>query len=159
INNAASVSATETDPVPANNSASDTASVKAAADLAVSMSHTPEPVLAGANLTYTVTVTNNGPSAATAVTLTDTLPHGSTLVSATPTRGTCSGTWSLSCSIGNLAKGATTTTTIVVTAPTTAGSISSTASVAGNETDLVPGNNSASDSATVKPVADLAVSI
>ena len=41
----------------------------------------PNPVVAGQNLTYTITVTNNGPDAADAVSLSDTLPAGTTFVS------------------------------------------------------------------------------
>ncbi|MFW6135667.1 MAG: hypothetical protein ACOC7N_02470, partial [Chloroflexota bacterium] len=48
--------------------------VYAEADLAVSKSDDPDPVTAGEALTYTVSVTNNGPSDATGVTVTDTLP-------------------------------------------------------------------------------------
>ncbi|MBA2592590.1 MAG: DUF11 domain-containing protein, partial [Gammaproteobacteria bacterium] len=40
-------------------------------------------------MTYTVPVTNNGPSNATGVTMTDTLPAGVSFVSATPSQGSC----------------------------------------------------------------------
>src|SRR5207302_4082967 len=85
------------------------------ADLAVTKTAFPNPVPLGTNLTYTVTVTNNGPSAATGVTLTDTLPAGVRFVSATPTQGTCaqaSGT--VTCDLGNLAFDVTARATIVV---------------------------------------------
>jgi hypothetical protein len=39
----------------------------AVADLAVSSSHTPGPIVAGTNLTYTLTITNTGPQTATSV--------------------------------------------------------------------------------------------
>ncbi len=44
------------------------------ADLAVSQTDAPDPARVGQALTYTITVRNNGPKAATGVTLTDTLP-------------------------------------------------------------------------------------
>src|SRR5437667_12838123 len=44
------------------------------ADIGVSKVGLPEPVGAGSNLTYTVTVTNAGPNDATLVVLNDTLP-------------------------------------------------------------------------------------
>ena len=54
------------------------------ADLALTKAASPDPVLAGNKLTYTLTITNSGPSAATGVTLIDTLPAGVTFVSSTP---------------------------------------------------------------------------
>src|SRR4029079_3829108 len=52
--------------------------VAASADLSVTKVDTPDPVNAGNQITYTVTVTNAGPSNAASVTLTDTLPAGTT---------------------------------------------------------------------------------
>lgn len=98
------------------------------ADLAVTKSDSPDPVGIGNNLTYTVTVTNNGPATATGVTLTDTLPANVTFVSATPSQGSCTGTSTINCNIGTLNSGVSRTVTIVVT-PTVAGGISNTASV------------------------------
>ena len=48
---------------------------------------------------------NLGPSDAATVLVTDTLPTGLTLISATPSRGTCTGTQVVSCSIGTLLAG------------------------------------------------------
>src|SRR5258706_4753481 len=59
----------------------------------------------GNNLTYTITVTNNGPTAATGVSLTDTLAAGLLLVSATPSPGSCSGARSISWPLRKLAGG------------------------------------------------------
>src|SRR5207249_1720154 len=127
------------------------------ADLAISKTDSPDPVIAGTNLTYTITVTNNGPGAATSVTMTDPLPGTVTFVSATPSQGTCSGTSTVSCNLGTLVNGGSATVTIVVT-PTQAGGISNTASVAANEFDPNPDNNSATQGTTVNPPsADLSV--
>ena len=63
----------------------------AAADLSVTVcTATPEPVLVGQHLTYTITVQNLGADPATAVGLSDELALGLSPVSATPSQGTCS---------------------------------------------------------------------
>ncbi|MBD2101590.1 DUF11 domain-containing protein [Leptolyngbya sp. FACHB-261] len=61
--------------------------VIAAADLVISKTHSPNPVTVGTNITYTITVRNNGPSNVNGVTVTDTIPPevtGVRLVSCTP---------------------------------------------------------------------------
>jgi uncharacterized repeat protein (TIGR01451 family)/uncharacterized delta-60 repeat protein len=50
------------------------------ADMGVTLSDSPNPVLDGANVTYTIVVTNNGPSTATGVMATNTLPVGFVLM-------------------------------------------------------------------------------
>jgi uncharacterized repeat protein (TIGR01451 family) len=79
------------DPNYSNNSASATFTVATAgqADLAVTSSASPNPVTQGNNITYTQSLTNNGPSTVpdstvTSVTFTDTIPTNTTLVSFTP---------------------------------------------------------------------------
>ena len=115
----------------------------AQADLAIVKTALPSPVVAGQTLTYTLTTTNNGPSAATGVTITDTLPTGVTFVSATPSQGSenfANGV--LTVDLGNMADGAAATTTLMVTVgASTTGTITNTASVTGNETDPNPSNN------------------
>ena len=51
------------------------------ADLTLALSASPSPVHSGANLTYTITVTNKGPDFATNVLVTDSVPGGATFVS------------------------------------------------------------------------------
>jgi uncharacterized repeat protein (TIGR01451 family) len=116
-------------------------------DLAVSIADAPDPVRVGQPLTYTVTVVNNGPATATGVTLTDTLPGGVTFDSASPGQGSCTGTTTVTCTLGTLAGGASTHVTIAVT-PTQAGSLTSSASVSGSPTDSSPGNNTATATTT-----------
>ena len=70
--------------------------------------------VAGGEITWTVTVTNNGPSEASAVTLADPLPAGTTFVAATPAQGTCAldGT-TVRCELGALPPQGATQVTIV----------------------------------------------
>jgi uncharacterized repeat protein (TIGR01451 family) len=125
------------------------------ADLMVEKSDASDPVLAGANVTYTVVVTNQGPAAATNVVLTDTLPAGLALVSATSPTATCTGT---SCTLDTLAAGATATVTIVAATSAT-GLFTNTATVSATEVDPVPANNTASQPTTVATAdqADVAI--
>ncbi len=57
------------------------------ADLAVGMTALPDSVIAGSNISYTISVTNFGPTTATGVTVTNELPAGFKLVSATVSQG------------------------------------------------------------------------
>ncbi|MGB7851810.1 MAG: S24 family peptidase, partial [Candidatus Sulfotelmatobacter sp.] len=76
-----------------------------AADIGVTTS-VGSAVFLGQNTTYTITVFNNGTSAANAVKLSDTLASGMTLVSAIPSVGTCVTTTNpITCTIGTLASG------------------------------------------------------
>src|SRR5207245_3255172 len=63
--------------------------VTGSADLSITKTDNPDPVNAGATLTYTVTVTNGGPSTAANVQVTDNLPAGVTFQSASGTGWTC----------------------------------------------------------------------
>jgi uncharacterized repeat protein (TIGR01451 family) len=125
------------------------------ADLSVTKTDSPDPVAARGQLTYTVTVRNDGPATATGVTVVDTLPDV-TFVSATPTQGSCTRAGkgkadsALTCELGTLGVAQTATVTIVVS-PTREGTITNTATVRGNEPDTDPGDNSATESTTVLP--------
>lgn len=74
INDHVTVSSDTPDPDPANNVAEDGVTVVAEADLEITKTDLPDPVVAGTSLTYTLTVTNNGPSTATNVVVRDWLP-------------------------------------------------------------------------------------
>jgi len=95
------------------------------ADVGISLGATPNPVKAGRTLTYTITVSDFGPTAASGVSLTDALPSTVQFQSEGTTQGTCttpavgaSGT--VNCSVGSLANGATATVTLVVKVISTA---------------------------------------
>src|SRR5215204_4248667 len=85
-------------------------------DLYVTKDDLPDPVQLNGRLTYTIVVGNNGPDAATEVTLADPLPVGTSFVSVSTTQGSCTGGAIISCNLGTIAKGATVTITLVVTA-------------------------------------------
>src|SRR5262249_7242423 len=73
IVSSATVSSTEPEINPPNNSASVSTLVQPpSADLAISFSAAPNPTIVGGTLTYTATVLNNGPSTASGVVITNT---------------------------------------------------------------------------------------
>jgi uncharacterized repeat protein (TIGR01451 family) len=123
-----------------NDTASDLTNVVSRADIAVAKIASSATVRVGSNVTFTITVTNNGPSDATGVQVTDPLPGGVTFVSAAPSQGTYTsgtGVWT----VGAVASGASATLSLVATV-TTAASITNTArKTAGNEPDPNSGND------------------
>jgi uncharacterized repeat protein (TIGR01451 family) len=121
------------------------------ADLAVTKTDSADPVQVGSNLTYTITVSRLDPGAATAVTMTDILPAGVDFVSVTPSQGSCTGTSTIVCELGNIAELAPATVSVVVT-PTAAGTLTNTASVPDFE-DPNPSNNSDTEMTTVNPAS------
>jgi uncharacterized repeat protein (TIGR01451 family) len=145
LSNTASVSSSEIDSNSANNTTTITTTVNRVTDLAITKIDTPDPVTQGNNLTYNLTVTNNGPSNATGVSVTDTLPAGVTFISAVPSQGSCSGTTTITCNLGSLAKNASATITITVNVSLTTppGNITNTATVSGGGGLDNPPNNSA----------------
>jgi uncharacterized repeat protein (TIGR01451 family) len=142
------VSGNEADPNTANNTASVSTAVNPAADLALSMTDTPDPVKKRAKLVYTLTVVNNGPSSANNVSLTDTLPADTIFDGAVPSQGTCSGTATVTCAIGTLGSGAIATVTITVK-PKVTGTITNSATVSATDADPDIANNTATATTSV----------
>jgi len=112
-------------------------------------------VTAGQALTYTITVTNAGPSAVVGAAVTDTMPASLTSVTWTCAPalscGAASGSGNIATTV-SLANGGSATFTVNATVATTAtGSVVNTATVAppGGTTDGTPGNNSATDTDTI----------
>ena len=157
LTTSASVSSLETDPYPADESAGATVQVAAESDLATTLSAAPDPVPILGDTTFTVTVTNAGPSAAPTATASLPLPAGFTFVSAASSMGTTSfagGT--ATAALGDLAVNGRATFTVVAQA-TQLGPIALTAVAASANLDPNPANNSASTTVTVDPSADLSV--
>ncbi len=90
INDLATVASPTPDPDASNNRAEASLSVKAAADLELKMQVSPDPVIAGESVTYTLTLTNKGPSEADDVKVEDILPGGVAIDSIEATDG---GSW------------------------------------------------------------------
>jgi uncharacterized repeat protein (TIGR01451 family) len=159
LNNTATVTTTNTDSNPSNNSASANGVLaKKSVDLAVQKSASASPVFAGQNVTYTITVRNtNVTTPATGVVLTDALPASETFVSAATSQGSLvtppvGSNGTVTANLGTIAPGATATVTI--TAKTTsAGTVTNSASATGNEGDFNPSNNTDSASTNVKAAA------
>jgi uncharacterized repeat protein (TIGR01451 family) len=160
ITNTANVSAASFDPTPGNNSSSASTTVTAQADLTVTKSG-PMSAVAGNNISYTITVTNAGPSDAASVSLTDTIPAGTTFVSVTPAAGwNCSGTSTVTCTIATLTAGSMGSFTLVVKTSAAAANgtmLSNTATVSSTTADPAPGNNSSTASTTLSTSADLSI--
>ncbi|CAN7206760.1 IPTL-CTERM sorting domain-containing protein [Acidovorax sp. LjRoot129] len=143
-------------------------STVAQADLrVVSKTAAPDPVVAGQNLTYVITISNDGPDPATNVVVSDTLAslvNTGGFQSAAASQGTCTpngvtnGTsQNLSCNLGTLASGAQATVTVVVR-PNIAvtGPRTNTATVRSNDVgDPVQGNNSGSVTSQVTAIVDV----
>ena len=118
-------------------------------DLSITIADSPDSVtFVGESIVYTMTVTNNGPGDYSSVTVTDTLASTVSLLSATTSQGTCSGTTTITCNLGYLAGGQSANIAIAVLT-TTAGMINNMASVAGDQADTDTSNNSATENTTV----------
>jgi uncharacterized repeat protein (TIGR01451 family) len=167
----ANVTSGTSDPNFANNTATVVTSVSLAsmADDAITNSASPNPVLAGNNITYTQVVTNNGPAASPNTTITENLPANTSFVSAsgpagwtcnlitttTPNTITCSSPTALAS--GN---SATISVVVKVIAGTAAGTvISDTVSVVSGVEDPNTTNNNATANVTVATAtqSDLAI--
>jgi fimbrial isopeptide formation D2 family protein/uncharacterized repeat protein (TIGR01451 family) len=161
IANSASVSGPTADPNLSNNTASDTESVVRSADLAVTKSHVGD-FAAGADGTYTISVTNSGPSdAALPLTVTDPVPSPYTLVSASGGSSwdcSVSGSTATCNALSPLPAGSTATSiAVVVSVPGSqaATEVTNTATVTSVTPDPDPANNSSSNPTEIVNSADL----
>jgi len=151
--NTATITGTQPDPNSGNNTSTVTPIPSAVADLAVTKTVNNQTPSIGTDVTFTISATNNGPSAATGVIVNDVLPAGYTFVSASASNGSWSApNWN----IGNFANNANATLTIVATV-NASGLYANTATISGNQSDPVPANNSSTVTPVPSAVADLAV--
>jgi large repetitive protein len=140
IANTATLSANETDPNMANNSAQVTTAIVRAADLSIQKTGTPEPVFAGKNLAYRLQISNQGPSSADGVHMVDALPSQVSFVSAPPGCSHTSGT--VDCMLGRMLPDSSLIMTITVQVNlATTGLITNIASVSSTAVELIPSNN------------------
>jgi uncharacterized repeat protein (TIGR01451 family) len=127
----------------------DSVCVQAQVDLAITKVGSPDSQDLGAgNITWTLVVTNNGPSADTGVKISDPMPAGNTYVSSSTTKGTCTGGAILNCDIGPMAAGESVTITLVTT-PSQVGIQTNTATVSGDRPETNQANNVANASVTI----------
>ncbi|RLC77518.1 MAG: hypothetical protein DRJ03_26720, partial [Chloroflexi bacterium] len=125
------------------------------ADLAIVKSGSPDPVDPGAVITFTVVVTNNGPSPATGVVVTDTIYPGGYVLSTTEWSCSPSSGSYLICLLNNsLSSGASASFQITATAPVS-GIVLNRAEVGSPFYDPDEENNVAYAYVGVLPVADL----
>ena len=123
------------------------------ADLSISKSDSVDPVSAGGNTTYTVTVANAGPNPAKAVKVVDLLPEGAVFVSASASQGSYGRdgpliTWDAG--TVNDADNATLTVTLTMTQ---SGTVMNRARVYSETTDPNGSNNIVTESTTVQAAA------
>ena len=138
-----------------NDTATDPTNIVSRADIELTKTVDNATPNLGANVTFTITATNNGPSDATGVQVTDLLPAGLTFVSAVPSVGTYTsgtGLWD----IGALANGANATLTVVATATGTIAVTNTATKTAEVQPDPVAGNNTASATVTGQ-ASDIAI--
>lgn len=131
----------------------------------------PSSINAGSSATYTITISNNGPTAAGSVVLSDLLPAGSSFVSMTQSAGTdsfilsTSGGSATETATANIPTGNSDTFTLVVWAPANLGDgtpFNNTSSISAQNPDPDHTNNSATVSGRIvnpNPSTDLSVSI
>jgi uncharacterized repeat protein (TIGR01451 family) len=157
LSNSVEISGNQFDPDSSNNSDTITTTVQTEADLQVSKSDTPDPVVAGETLSYSLAISNNGPSNAGGITITDTLPTGVSFASASPGCSQSAGV--VTCTLAGLSSGANLARTIVVTVNSaTTAILTNNVEIRGNQFDPDSSNNSDLITTTVNAVADLQVS-
>ncbi len=144
LTNFVASSANTADPDPSNNNgtaanAQVITAITPLAELAVFLTGPATSVLPGTNYSYTITVTNAGPSAALNLSVTYQLPTNVSFVSATG-GGVVNGSQILWTNLGSLASGAVTSVTLTVTAPLR-GTVTNLASAGSAALDLNPANN------------------
>ena len=134
--------------------------IPATSDLSVKMLAPAGPAIVGSNISYTITVTNHGPWATTGTSLSNAMPVGAVFVSATPSTGSIStNSGQIVWTIGNMAKDAVATATVVVR-PGVAGNAVSTSSVFASQSDPNLLNNVATTTTVISPpTADLGVNV
>jgi len=124
------------------------------ADLGLTMAASPETVSPGGSLTYTLMAGSAGPDSGMNVWVNGTLPEGVTFVSVTPAQGTCTNSGSfVNCSLGTVTCPGAVPISLVMTVPSTTGTITSTARISSATYDPSAANTTAGISTTVQAPA------
>jgi uncharacterized repeat protein (TIGR01451 family) len=156
--NTASVATTSNDPNASNNTSTVNTIVNTVADLVVEKHATTDLVIPGIVETYTLTLTNTGPSDAQNVALTDVTPDNTTFITLTQNAGTAfacttpasGGTGAANCNVATLPVGASAAFTMSVrVSPVDTSVITNTASITANTSDPDLGNNTSTVTTTV----------
>jgi uncharacterized repeat protein (TIGR01451 family) len=156
------------DNVPGNNSRTDTDTVTiVSADMAITKTDGISAIVSGTSTTYTITVTNNGPSPISGAVLSDPavsgLPKTAVVCSATPgqcvTPPTVAQLESGSFALPGMSSGQTYQITVTASVTTAGSSITNTASIAvpSGVTDPSASNDTATDTNTVSHSSDLGI--
>jgi uncharacterized repeat protein (TIGR01451 family) len=154
--NTASVDSSTPDPNSDNNRDEErTDVVIRQADLRIAKFDDPDPANPGGTLTYTLWITNAGPSEATNVIVTDTLPAECGLLDSLPSN--CSRHGLLVCDLGTLPAGGSKEIQVKVTVcPTSTGTLLNGAEVRSDVPDDKPDNNKVQEQTTIT-LADLRI--
>jgi uncharacterized repeat protein (TIGR01451 family) len=125
------------------------------ADLAASISATPNPAKTGSKVTYTITIFNAGPSTAKSIVINDALSSQTTFVSASISQGSCvtpvkGASGVVSCSLSSLASGASQPIQIIVTVIAKKNAFTNTVTASAATADQNLANNTASITTRVK---------
>ncbi|NOZ29074.1 MAG: DUF11 domain-containing protein [Chloroflexi bacterium] len=146
------VSAAEPDPNEDNNQDEEPTQVKRGARLEILKSDSADPVVAGTEFEYRITVSNVGPAPAKDVTVRDALPPGVAFISANPAPTSVGPPliWNL----GDLASPAVVNITLRVRAPAQTGSITNEVTVTSTTPDPDESDNQAAETTTIQPAPD-----
>jgi uncharacterized repeat protein (TIGR01451 family) len=161
LTNTATVSSGTADPVPGNNASTDNAGTTQQADLHVVKTLT-SPLVAGQRATYSLAVSNSGPSDAAGVTLQDVLPAGESYGGATGTDWTCADTaGTVDCSdsqpIVAGAPASVITLTVGLASDVQPSAFSNTATVSTSTPDPDPGDETSTATDSSSTSADLSI--
>ncbi len=153
-----------TDPNPTNDTATDTDTLTPESDLSITKDDGIESAIPGGSTTYTIVVTNKGPSTAVDQQVTDNFPSAITSVSWTAVASSgssvaaASGSGNILTAVTLLPGGTATFTAVAQIDPSASGSLVNTATVEVPPGDNTPADNSATDTDSLTPVTGLAIS-
>jgi uncharacterized repeat protein (TIGR01451 family) len=149
VNNNASVSSNVADPNNGNNSATAAITVPAKVDIAIVKTSDQSIYKPSSVITYTISVTNNGPSDALAVIVTDNLPTTMQAIYQSDTGGCTKSGLTLTCNLGNMPVGTNKSFIVRELVKGSKGQVTNTASVASSTTELSSANNTSTRVVTI----------